>query len=325
MNLSNLYKSIALEILAITSILFTRNFYSVFVFFSLHFIASFLISQVLILLLPSNYKRNKFTNLIFFTIFNWITLFLGYLASLYLVIIFLKKIKFTPKYDIKTINYSLLLTFPKTQRLIGEGSANLDFSKASKEIKMNLLKTFNQEITTVSVRLIKNLLMDSDGEIRLYSFQTLNKIRNELSQKINDTITELKNLKENMEKANANKKLATYYFDMFEIEVSEESLKPFFMEKSLYHIKEAENILGDGELLFIKGKIYKAKGDYEQALDFFDLALKYNFDEHKVLPLIAEIYYEKQDYYKVKQIFKKDYSLKLDLNTSQIYEIWEGV
>ena len=325
MNPSNLYKSIFFEVAAITSIFLSRGFYTVFIFFVFHSFASFLISQIIISLMPKNYKKRTFYNLILFTVLNSVTLFAGYIASLYMVMVLLKKKKYEEKYEIKNINFLHLSSiFPQTRRIIGEAIANLDPSKISKEVKMNLLKVFDKEISPVSIRIIKRLLTDPDNEIRLYSFQALNKIKNEMSEKINTALSELQKHQEPYEKAKIHKKLALLYFDMFDLEISEESLKNFFIQKSLYHIEEAEKIIGDGELLFIRAKILKTQNDLQNALMYLQRALRYNYDEHIVLPLMAEIYYEMGEYNKIGEVLKRDFSLKIDPQTSPICEIWEG-
>ncbi len=322
MNPTNLYKSFFLELAAVTSIIISQKYYAIFTFFIFHFMASFLISQIIVALLPKNYKKNLLANTFFFTILNTVTLFVGYIASFYFVTVLLRKIKTKIKYDINTINISQLSIFPETRRILGEGIANIDISKISKNIKLNILETLSKDISPINIRIIKNLLIDNDSEIRLYSFQTLNRIKNEISSQINLTLKELEKPQDNFEKAKIHKKLGLLYYEIFEIDIMEESLRSFFIEKSLFHIKEAEKIIGDGELLYIRGMIFKAKKEYEKALRLFDLSLRFRFDEHKVLPQIAEIYYEKKEYDKVKEIFKRDYTLKIDLNTYMYYQIW---
>jgi len=325
MNLGNLYKSIFLEVSAITAIFLSRNFYTVFIFFILHSLASFLISQIIVTLIPKRYSGKNIQKLLFFTFLNTVIIFVGYLASLYFVVVLLRKHKDQIKYDISFIDPDQDLNIiPSIKRQLGEGLISLNFEKMPKEIKFKILKTFSNEINTFSIKIMKNLLMDNDSEIRLYSFETISRIKNDISKKINSEIEKLKISNSVIDKARINKTLASLYFDIFELEISEESLKNFYINKTFNHIQEAEKIIGDGEILFIKGKIFKYQKDYEKALDCFEMALKYRFDEHKVLPLIAEIYFEKGEYKKIKEVFKRDYSLKIDYTTSPFYEIWEG-
>jgi len=100
MNTANIYKSILIEISAISLIIFSRTFPSVLAFFTIHGIASFLISQIMLSLMPANYRKKYILNLLFLTIFNTATLFLGYAASFYVVTVLLRKQKILQKYDI---------------------------------------------------------------------------------------------------------------------------------------------------------------------------------------------------------------------------------
>ena len=325
MNLGNLYKSIFLEVSALTAVFLSRNFYTVFIFFILHSLASFLISQIIVTLIPKRYSGKNIQKLLFFTFLNTVIIFVGYLASLYFVVVLFRKHKEKIKYEISFIDpFQELNIIPTVKRQLGEGITNIDFQIMPKEIKLRILKTFSSEINYFAIRIMKNLLMDNDSEIRLYSFETISRIKNNISKKINLELEKLKNANSAIDKARINKTLASLYFDMLELEISEESLKNFYITKAFNHIQEAEKIINDGEILFIKGKIFKYQKDYEKALDCFEMALKYRFDEHKVLPLIAEIYFEKGEYKKIKEVFRRDYSLKIDYTTSPFYEIWEG-
>ncbi|MEF3280070.1 MAG: hypothetical protein K6357_03795 [Elusimicrobiota bacterium] len=324
MNPGNIYKSIFLEISSIAVIIFSKTFPSVLAFFILHGLASFLISQIIISLMPANYKKKYLFNLFFMTVLNTATLFLGYAASFYLATVLLRKQKMSAKYDICSIDSSQLMLFPSVKRELGEGSASLSGKKIPKEIKLKIMETFSKEITPESIKIIKNLLTDEDYEIRLYSFQALNSLKNEINLKINEALNELEKEKDNFKKAQINKKLALFYFDMFDLELSEESLSDFFIERSLYHLNLAEEFMGDGELLFIKAKIMNIKGEKLAAIDFFNKAVKYGIDEHMAYPLIAEIYFELKNYQKVREILSKDFSIKLDFHTKPIADIWEA-
>jgi len=325
MNLENLYKSIFLEISALSAVFLSRNFYAVFIFFILHSLASFLISQVIVTLIPKRYSGRIIEKLLFFTFLNTVIIFIGYIASLYFVVVLLRKHKNRIKYDVISMDPTKELNIiPSIKRQLGEGLLSLNFEKMPKETKIKMFKIFSAEVNQFSIKIMKNLLMDVDGEIRLYSFETISRIKNEISRKINLYLEELKNADSNINKARIHKNLAILYFDMFEFEIVEDSLKNFYINKSIYHIEETEKIIGDGEILFIKGKVFKSKKEFEKALDYFNMAMKYRFDEHKVIPEIAEIYFEKKEYNKIKEIFKKDYSLKIDFATSSLYEIWEG-
>ncbi len=324
MNPANIYKSVFLEISAISVLIMERNFSGVLIFFLLHGIASFLISQIILSLMPSPYRKKLSVNLFFMTLFNTATLFLGYAASFYMAVVMMRKQKLGEKYEISSVNASQLLFFPSVKRQLGEGAASVDPSNLPKETKLKIMAAFSGEIRPEAVRVIKSFLSDGDDEIRLYSFQTLNRMKSGINEKINSALLELEKEQDDYKKALLEKRLALYYSNMFNLEISEDSLMSFFMEKSLFHLSKAEAFMSDAELLFLRGQIMFAKKEYEKALDAFEKALRYGMDGHAVYPLIAEIYYMRKDYEKVRETLKKDISLKLDFHTMPIALIWEG-
>lgn len=324
MNPVNIYKSVFLEISALTLIILERNFLGVFAFFALHALASFLISQIIMAMMPSAYKKNFSINLFFLTIFNTATLFLGYAASFYFVTVMLRRQKLGEKYEIASLNPSQLIFFPSVKRQLGEGAAAVDPANLPKETKLKIMAAFSQEIKPEAVKIIKNFLSDSDDEIRLYSFQTLNRLKSEINSKIHSALLEFEEEKDPYKRALIEKRLALYYSNMFNLEISEEALLSFFMDKAMFHLSNAESFMSDGELLFLRGQILFARKDYDGALEAFQKAARYGMDEHAVYPLMAEIYYIKEDYEKVREILKKDFSLNLDFHTRPIALIWEG-
>lgn len=323
MNPINLYKSIFLEISAITALLLSRTFPTVFAFFFMHGLASFLISQIILALMPAGYRKKYALNLFFMTLFNTATLFLGYAASFYLVTVLLRKQKARPHYDTETLSYANLLLFPKIKRQLGEGAAALTGRDIPKDTKLKIMAAFAREITPEAIRVIKNFMSDDDSEIRLYSFQTINRLKNDINVQIDDALNTLEKESDSFKKAQINKKLALFYSHMFNLELSEESLRNFFMNKSMHYLSQAEEFMGDAELLFLRAQIMSLQSDYDGALEYFEKSVKYGLDGHTVYPLMAEIYFSRGEYNKVREILSKDFSLKLDFHTRPLAEVWE--
>lgn len=324
MNPINIYKSVFLEISAITVILLSRTFPTVFAFFFMHGLASFLISQIILALMPASYRKKYALNLFFMTFFNTATIFLGYIASFYLVTVLLRKQKSRPHYDIETLSYANILLFPRIKRQLGEGAAMLSGRNIPKETKLKIMAAFAKEVTPEAIRIIKNFMSDDDSEIRLYSFQTINRLKNDINIKINEALNSLEKESDGLKKVQINKKLALFYSHMFNLELSEESLRDFFMNKSMHYLTQAEEFMGDAELLFLRAQIMSIKGEQEVALEYFEKAVKYGLDGHTVYPLMAELYFNRGEYEKVRQILSKDFSMKMDFHTRPMAEIWEA-
>lgn len=313
-----IYTSIACEIVSLTSIIAGRSFICVLLFFFFHTLASFLISTILITLIPQRYKYNKSLAIMFFTLINSITFLVGYAVSFYFVIFLLKKIKNEVYYKTETISLPSLINYPIVKRTLREG-ALIEIDNPTNMLKSRIINKLANELSKVSINLLKKYTNDPDYEIRMFSFQKLSNIKNLI-------ISEIKELIEYLEK-NPNdffslKKIAILYWEMYNLGIGDESLKSFYIDQAQRYIEMAQAIAGDGELLLIKGIIFMEMKEYDEAIKLLEKSLNYGANPHEVLPIIAEIYYMKGEYNKVKETLSRDPTLKYDITTANFTEIW---
>lgn len=323
MNLNSLYKSIFFELTAILSLLIKRNIYSAFLFFIFHGIASFLISTFIITITPKEYKKRIKLNLVLFTVFNTVTLFIGYIFSFYLVFILLKKLKHQPVYKINTM-LNLYNIFPQVKRQLGEGVGNIIIGnkKLSRNMKLKVINTLLNEINYSSIKIIKNFLSDEDSEIRLYSYQILNDIKNKINKNIVYNIKRIDEVIEN--KGTIYKTLTNLYYQIIVIGIFDDFIKDFFINKVIEYLNKTEEFFSDYELLLIRADILKIKKEYDKALFYYDKALKYGVDDVLVYPNVAEIYFELKEYDKVKEIMTKEPRLKFYFHINPVVQTWGG-
>lgn len=313
-----IYTSALLEIASLGSILAGRGFIYVLIFFLLHTTASLLISTILITLIPKNYKYNKLLVTIFFTFINSITFLIGYLISFYFVIFFLRKIKIETYYKTETLSIPSILSYPIVKRTLGEG-AFFEIDSSTNMLKSRIINKLSNEISKVSVNLLKKYINDPDYEIRMFSFQKISTIKNII-------ISQIKELIDYIEK-NPNdffslKKIAILYWEIYNLGIGDDALKNFYISQIQNYIERAQAIAGDGELLLIKATLLKDLKKYDEAINLLEKSLNYGANPHEVLPIIAEIYYIKGEYNKVKETLARDQTLKYDINTANLIDIW---
>lgn len=313
-----IYTSTLFELASLTSIIAGRSFTYVLLFFLFHTIASLLISTILITLIPKRYKYNKFLTISFFTLINSITFLIGYGISFYFVIFLLKRTKFEIYYKTETISLPSVLNYPIIKRTLGE-SALTEIDTATGMLKSRIINKLSTEISKVSINLFKKYTNDPDYEIRMFSFQKLSNIKNMI-------ISQIKELIEYLEK-NPNdffslKKVAILYWEIYSLGIGDNALNNFYISQTQKYIENAQKIAGDGELLFIKASILKDIKKYDEAIELLEKSLNYGANPHEVLPIIAEIYYNKGEYDKVKETLSRDQTLKYDLNTANLTDIW---
>lgn len=314
---SKIYFSILLETASLISIVTGKDYINVILFFILHFVASWIITGIIVHL--SSVRINKKLIMILLTALNTVTLFVGYIISIYLLTVYARKIKNSQPYTIHTIDTNIIFNFPSIKRNFGEGAAYI--SPSNKTMKENLISIFASENSNKSVNIIKRFGNDPEYEIRLYAFQKINLLKKNIIQSINDT---LKEFEKNQNDFSIIKKLVMLYWDLYNLKLTDEELADFYLQKIIYYIEKSQQLAGDGEICFIHGNIMKIKNDYNKAIYFLERSLHYGMDTHTVYPLLAEIYYEMGDFKKVREILLSDPTLKLDFSTYAITEIWEA-
>lgn len=313
-----IYTSLILEIASLASILSGRNFIYVVLFFLLHSAASFLISTILIQFIPKRYRYNKLLTLTFFTTVNTIAFLIGYILSFYFVVFMLRKIQPKLSYKTETLSFPSVLTYPLTKRNLGEGVLK-ETTISSSMLKTRIINKLSYEISNISVGLLKTYINDPDYEIRMFAFQKLSHIKNTLISQINNLLNVLE---KNPDDFLSLTKIAKLYWEIYTLGISDEALRNFYLSQIQYYIKKASSIAEDGELLFIEANILKDQQRYEEALELLEKSIKYGASPQIVLPVIAEIYYQKGDYNNVRKTFLRDETLRYDLTIGSLIETW---
>ncbi|MCX7641641.1 MAG: hypothetical protein N2Z20_03300 [Elusimicrobiales bacterium] len=317
-----IYTSILLELASISSILIGKNFIYVILFFLFHIIASLLISTILIQLIPKRYTYSKIFTLSFFTLINSITFFIGYLISFYFVFVILRKIKIRQNYKLNILSLPSTLDYPKTKRNLGEGAYSEIDSSNTSIIKSRVIDKLSTENSKMSISLLKKYINDPDYEIRMFAFQKISTIKNTIISQIKELI---EYFKKNPNDFYTLKRIAILYWEIYNLGIGDDALKNFYISQINFYISKAQAIAGDGELLFIQANLMKELKDYDEALKLLEKSLLYGANPHDVLPIMAEIYYYKNDYEKVREILSKESSLKYDINTSNLTDLWINI
>ncbi|MCX7905604.1 MAG: tetratricopeptide repeat protein [Elusimicrobiales bacterium] len=314
-----IYLSILFELGSISSILIGKNFIYVILFFLFHIIASLLISTILIQLIPKRYTYSKIFTLSFFTLINSITFFIGYLISFYFVFVILRKIKIKQNYKLNILSLPSTIDYPKIKRNLGEGAYfEIDIS-SSVTLKSKVIDKLSTENSKTSISLLKKYINDPDYEIRMFAFQKIYTIKNIIFSQIKELLRELE---KNPNDFYILKKIAILYWEIYNLGLSDDALKNFYLSQINFYISKAQDIAGDGELLFIQANLMKELKNYDEALKLLEKSLLYGANPHDVLLIVAEIYYHKNEYEKVRETLSKDPSLNYDTNTSKFIEIW---
>ena len=325
--------SVSLELTSVTTLFFTGDFTGkVFAVLLPHLLASLTLSQVVWIILPDRYKKPFPLSLVSLFIIVFATPIVSYIALLILYFV-LKKQK--PKRAYPFIYQSIWkgleeLRIPK--RKFGE-AAIIELVRNTNIPVEKRLKAFiflTEIISPETVKLLKLGLSDPNDEIRLLCFSELGKIEKKITSSIHYYLSVLGNAKDEKQYLDALENLAKSYWEAVYLGIVDEKLNHFYVNQTYKYclraieFAEENNLKIDPHIYLILGNIELIKGDYDKAEKMLSSVLETNIPKFEVVPSLAKLYYEKGEYSKVKNLFKKYPYLKYDFDLYPIYTLWSG-
>ncbi|WP_345991083.1 hypothetical protein [Sulfurimonas sp. HSL-1716] len=279
------------------------------------------------LYLKSRFSSSRIQSFVFFLLFNFSMPVIGYISSLWISYYlkngtYTQKIKKTTLLDLEEFEYN----FINIHREFGEGSVQdmLLNRYVPTEKKIKALASLSDNMSQGNMHIIKNTLISSDDEVRLYGFAIIDKTERELNGKIYRLLESLKSSEDVKTKASIAKDLAFLYWEMIYYELSDDSLVEYLLKEVVNYIDKAlEVYFEDPKLYVLLGRVYMFKKDYVNAELQFTLAEKFSEEKlNYVMPYLAEINFISGDYEKVKSILKNAQDLDLNNKLYPIVEQW---
>ena len=271
---------------------------SVGLFYTLHITISTLFSFVASAVLRKRFKDHRYSVIAFFLFFNIALPGVGYFFTLWLIYYFLHvKYAKIPR-SIQCINMNEFETgFPEINRIFGESSMEALFNgdAVSSSLKMKALVSMADNLNRHNLMMIKNSLSDKDDEIRLYSFSIINKMEQELNQKIHEALTQYQNISQKDEKIKIAEELAFLYWDMVYYELSDENLKRYMLnEVHKYAAYVLEHYPNHIKINVLLGRVYLMLESFDQSESCFLVAMQHEKNPDYIYPYLAEISYNKR-------------------------------
>jgi len=307
---------------AALTFLFLNNIYGYFLFFLIHFISSFTLSVFLFPFSPSNYKSNKTSFLIINTLLIFSTFIIGFIASIILYTYILKKQEEKRFLPFSHISHQSFFDFPKIKRVFGESAARN--MTGSDNYKVRLLTMLSDLKIKETLEVIHKGISEKNDEVRLTSFSILNKFTSTINNIIKTKLEEFENCTDSLYKSKLAKELAFSYWDLIYFGLSDKELEKYVISM----IEKYTNIAielnsSDAEVFFLKGKIYLYKNDIDEAEENFITSIILGYDKEKIYPYLAEVYFYKKDYKKIKDIMNELGLIgKLDFKLHPITSMW---
>ncbi len=310
--------SVLLELLALYTLIIP---YPVFLFIIIHSISSYLFSLFCYNLLPQKYKRKETVFFIFIVSFS-LTI-LGYLGGMCLVLLLRKQKAYIPPV---TESFSMEMVLKEdvkfSGRKFGEGAIT-QMAKAAHYTSRQETLMIGKDLKHPAVlKFIRSSLHNPSDEIRLYAFNLLARVEEEINSNIANLKEGLKKEKDRTKRAQIHSELARLYWEFVYMKITDKELEDINLEEAFFHIEEAMKVLDNPNVYLLAGRIYLRKGRKEKALFFLEKAYKMGIPASRVIPYIAEIYFESRNYTKIKEMFSKWDGLTLYPNLYFIYLFW---
>jgi len=214
----------------------------------------------------------------------------------------------------------------KTDITIGSmwgGKVDLNSERTESTKKMRALTILNAVSTPASMHINEQTLKHHDDEVRLYAFALMNSKEKQIERRIGVILKQLAANKDTLQRALLQKSLATLYWELIYYGFISNDLLEFTLSKALKYIADAINVLPtDAALLVLRGKLYNKKNKNDEAIQAFEHAVQLKVPVYRVAPYLAEVYFRKGDYAKVREYLHQDVSLQQVMRLSGCVKFW---
>ncbi len=303
---------------------------AILIVLSVHAVAVALLSAMVQPLLPEKYRKYRVAGFLVFFIVGFTTFVVGYiiLIGLYLL---LKSRRQRPVIPYETIAADDIMEedFFFEGRKFGEGAFAelLQPDKANIEAKQKVFLGFADFRTPTAFEIIKQNLSSPVDEIRLYVFGILNNAEKEFVERIHSIKKALPEETNRTKRAEMLKELAQTYYDLFYFNIVDDSIKPSVLNEAIMYAEQSirENP-EDPSAYVVLGKACLKKGDYDAASRWFEMARRFNMEESKTIPYLAEIYFNRGDFQKTRELLSQmDVETVLNNHLRSIVVFWKGI
>lgn len=171
--------------------------------------------------------------------------------------------------------------------------------------------------------LLRSVLPEQHDELRLLSFNLINRQENEFLPLINQGVELLKTDISVKRKALIHKWLAAQYWEILYRNLSESALQDYILKQCFYHLKLASSVLDQNASIdFLFGKIYLRQKQADNAILSFEQAIENGASALRIFPYVAEAYYAKHNYAAIRNFIRMRINVHNTINYTQIINFW---
>lgn len=228
-----------------------------------------------------------------------------------------------PKHQIRHVIFDHSIQPLKSMYGIGGLSLQLkspDFPLAVRTRAFFALSNIKDSRTNV---LVREILTDDQEELRLLAFGLLEQKEQALSQQINLILQHLKHTSDAVQKAQLEKCLAKWYWELVYQHLVEKDLMIITLEKSIKYAEAALKVLSNDETLWVLlGRIYQKLNDRELSQKAYSKAEELGAPAEHILPYLAEEYFQQHNFKKIAPLLLSKPILAFIPTVGPIVQFW---
>lgn len=287
---------------------------------------AFLITLLSILCFFSLPKtKRSLPNYLFLLGIGFLSSIFGYLL-LILITIYLRKVH--PLVSLKTktnlpVDELTVADFSFKKRMFGEGGVRgiLYSSEVHLKLKEKAFNAISDFKNAQSFIMVKDNLSSQTDEVRILAHSLLTKIERKIFQTISNLKESLNQTLDRKILARIHLNIANSYWDLLFFNVIEESLRQEVINLALEHVQQSIMLHETPEAHFTAGRIYLKMENFEKAKNNLEYAYNTPYLKNRVIPYLAELYYNLKDFQKVKQ-FLSNLEFTTDIKVAFVRELW---
>ena len=189
------------------------------------------------------------------------------------------------------------------------------------DVRKQAIRKIAEQRTPFSIRMLHNMLLDEDEEVRLYTASELDRLEGEMQKHIHQL---RKKLIENPNQLEIRFKLAKAYIEYARLLLLDNNLRHFFLNKAVGILNR--NIAlqpNNPDYLFYRGWVYQMQGNYQKAITDLTKTIKLNKRFVMAFLILAEVYFELGEYHYVKWIMNVIPVKKQQVEEYNVHLYWK--
>jgi len=284
-----------------------------------------LFSLLLILFLPSKYKKYRKEIFLFFVVINIGLLIIGIVLTLIMILFGLSWATHRvsrPSYE--TIYFEeQVAEFPMVYSEFHEGILALKSDNQEgigSDEKIKSLKILYDSYAQGNIGRIQDFLSDSSDETRLYAFALISTFEKKLNKQIKELQKKIAYAHSSEHKERYSFELAQVYWQFIFHGVASEQLTGFYTQKIE---KILSSIQTNSSAFVLLGKIKIFNKEYNEAEAYFHKAIDLGIPKEAMSTFLAEIKYGQSKYNDIAQYILPE-QFDIDLRLKPLIQVWRG-